>query len=205
MRTNKVAWFVFAFLAIGVGLYPILYFFTTKNLGLLYPKSTSFSENILWNIGFYGHIFLHGLALLTGWSLFGQKLKNKHFKLFDSLRKIYFVSAFVGGVCNVAIGLFSEGGWVTSLGFVLLALIWLYTTLTAYTAIHNKDLNLYQGMMIYSYASCFAAVTFRLWLPLLQLAFGELLIAYKIVAWLCWVPNLIFAHLWVKRKGLIIG
>jgi hypothetical protein len=56
--------------------------------------------------------------------------------------------------------------------------------------------------MIYSYAACFAAVTLRVWLPFLTLIFGEFVLAYKIVAWLCWVPNMIFAHLWVRKKGL---
>jgi hypothetical protein len=45
----------------------------------------------------------------------------------------------------------------------------------------------------------------RVWMPLLILVFGEFLIAYKIVAWLCWVPNLVFAYFWVKRSGLQLG
>jgi hypothetical protein len=53
-------------------------------------------------------------------------------------------------------------------------------------------------MMIYSYAACFAAVTLRIWLPLLISITGDFFIAYPIVAWLCWVPNLIVANLIVK-------
>ena len=59
--------------------------------------------------------------------------------------------------------------------------------------------------MIYSYAACFGAVTLRIWLPLLILLLGSFEPAYRIVAWLAWVPNLIFAYYWVKRKGFIIG
>jgi len=52
--------------------------------------------------------------------------------------------------------------------------------------------------MIYSYAACFAAVTLRIWLPLLMITLGDYLFAYRIVAWLCWVPNIIAAYFIVK-------
>ncbi|UJH66623.1 DUF2306 domain-containing protein [Allomuricauda sp. SCSIO 65647] len=203
--TNKIAWFVFTFLAIGVGLYPLGYIFGGKEMGLLLSKSKELLSDDLWNIGFYGHIIFGGIALLTGWSQFSKKLRTKHLYLHRNLGKIYVAAVLISGVCAVYIGFYATGGWVTSLGFILLGLVWLYTTIAAYRAIKKKDLQLHQGMMIYSYAACFAAVTLRLWLPLLTFAFGEFLIAYKIVAWLCWVPNLIFAHLWVRRKGLILG
>ncbi len=57
---------------------------------------------------------------------------------------------------------------------------------------------------IYSYAASFAAVTLRIWLPLLTIAFQDFVVAYRIVAWLCWVPNIAFAYFWVRRKGLIL-
>ena len=204
-RTNKVAWFVFAFLAIGVGLYPLAYLFVGKEFGLLLSKSQELLSNVFWNIGFYGHISFGGIALLTGWSQFSKRLRSKRLDLHRNLGKIYIFSVLVSGVCAVYIGFFATGGWVSSLGFILLGLVWLYTTWSAYSAIRKKDLQLHQGMMIYSYAACFAAVTLRIWLPLLTFAFGEFLIAYKIVAWLCWVPNLLFASYLVRRKGIVLG
>ena len=202
---NKVVWVVFAFLAIGIGLYPAMYLIMPEDEGLLASKSSELLSNLVWKIGFYGHISFGGLALLTGWSQFSKKIRTKKLQLHRNLGKIYVFSVFVSGICAVYIGFFATGGFITSLGFILLGLIWLFTTWKAYTAIKRKDLNLHQGMMIYSYAACFAAVTLRIWLPLLTMAFGEFIIAYKIVAWLCWVPNLIFAHLWVRKKGLTIA
>ncbi|WP_422348845.1 DUF2306 domain-containing protein [Flagellimonas sp.] len=199
---NKIAWVVFAFLAIGVGFYPILYWVTSEPFGLLLGKAPALLESHLWNIGFYGHITFGGIALLTGWSQFSKKLRSRKLKLHRNLGKIYVISALISGVCAVYIGFYATGGWITSLGFIGLGLVWLYTTFKAYLAVRAKDLGLHQGMMIYSYAACFAAVTLRIWLPLLTLAFGEFLIAYKIVAWLCWVPNIFFAYFWVRKKGI---
>jgi fatty acid desaturase len=69
----------------------------------------------------------------------------------------------------------------------------------AFVNIKNKKIEKHQKMMIYSYAACFAAVTLRIWLPLLIIVFGSFITAYTIVAWLCWVPNLIVAILITRR------
>jgi len=53
--------------------------------------------------------------------------------------------------------------------------------------------------MIYSYAACFAAVTLRIWLPLLTMIYGDFVKAYVIVAWLCWIPNIIVAGVITRR------
>ena len=90
-------------------------------------------------------------------------------------------------------------------GFFLLGVFWIFFTVRAYTAVRASDLTKHEGYMIYSFAACFAAVMLRVWMPILILIFGEFLIAYSIVAWLCWVPNLIFAYFWVRKSGLQLG
>ena len=201
---NKVAWVVFVLLAIGIGLYPLIYLFATEDFGLLTNKSEDLLSSTVWNLAFFGHISFGGLALLIGWSQFIKKLRAKRLNLHRNLGKVYVIAALISGLCGVYLGFFATGGIVSSLGFISLGVIWLFTTLRAYIAVKNKDLSLHQGMMIYSYAACFAAVTLRIWLPFLTIVFGEFLIAYKFVAWLCWVPNMIFAQIWVKKKGLTL-
>jgi len=199
---NKVAWVVFVFLAIGIGLYPLVYVFASDDFGVLLSKSADVLSSPVWKIAFYGHIVFGGVALLVGWSQFSKKLRSKRLKLHRNIGKVYVASALISGLCGVYLGFFATGGMVSSIGFISLGVIWLFTTSRAYIAIKNKDLSLHQGMMIYSYAACFAAVTLRIWLPVLTMVFGEFLLAYKIVAWLCWVPNIIFAMFWVRKKGL---
>ncbi|WP_273565988.1 DUF2306 domain-containing protein [Maribacter halichondriae] len=203
--TNRVAWVVFVVLAISVGLYPLLYLFIDREFGLLASKNESLLSNIVWNIGFYGHILFGGLALLIGWIQFSKKLRNANLERHRNIGKVYVVSAVISGLCGVYIGFYATGGLISSFGFISLGLIWLYTTTKAYFAVRKGDLQLHQGLMIYSYAACFAAVTLRIWLPLLSFAFGDFIIAYRLVAWLCWVPNIIFAYVWVHRKGLTLG
>ena len=55
--------------------------------------------------------------------------------------------------------------------------------------------------MLRSYALVFAAVTLRIWLPILIMVHQrQLLPEYKWVAWLSWVPNLLFVE-WLIRRG----
>ena len=203
--TNKVAWFVFVTLAICIGLYPLFYLFVDREFGLLASKSESLLSNIIWNISFYGHITFGGIALLIGWMQFSKKMRSNDLKRHRLIGKVYVLSVLVSGFCGVYIGFYATGGLVSSLGFILLGAFWLYTTIKAYKAGCNGDIELHQGFMIYSYALCFAAVTLRIWLPLLTIGFGDFVPAYRVVAWLCWVPNVVFAYFWVRRKGLQLG
>ncbi|WP_299531978.1 DUF2306 domain-containing protein [Ulvibacterium sp.] len=203
--TNKVAWAVFAILAIVIGLYPLLYFFLDREFGLLASKEDVLLSNVFWNIGFYGHILFGGLALLVGWVQFSKRLRNANLKRHRVIGRIYIISAMISGVCAVYIALYATGGVISTLGFMSLGFLWLFFTSRAYLAIRKGDLPLHQGLMIYSYAACFAAVTLRIWLPLLTIIFHDFTLAYRIVAWLCWVPNIIFAFFWVRRRGLQLG
>lgn len=203
--TNKFSWFVFGSMAISIGLYPLIYFVIDRKFGLLASKSEALLTNVFWNTGFYGHILFGGLALLIGWVQFSKKFRNTNLRRHRIIGKTYVIAALISGTCGICIGFYATGGLIASLGFISLGVLWLFTTYKAFWAARNKDFELHRGFMIYSYALCFAAVTLRIWLPTLTYFFGDFTIAYRIVAWLCWVPNLVFAFFWVRRKGLLLG
>jgi hypothetical protein len=80
-------WIIFAFFAIGVGLYPIIYLLIDARFGLLGSKSAELLANPIWNGAFYTHIFLGGIALLTGWSQFSTRIRNKNLSIHRTLGK----------------------------------------------------------------------------------------------------------------------
>ena len=204
MKANRISWIIFIVFAIAIGLYPIMYLAVDmKSNGLLGSKSQELLASTLYNIAFYTHIYLGGLALLTGWSQFSKKWRNKYLKTHRTLGKTYVISVFLSGLAGFYIALYANGGLTAKLGFGILAILWLLTTVKAFTAIKNKKIIEHQRWMIRSYALCFAAVTLRIWLPLLpmilQIDFDS---AYIIISWLCWVPNLIFAEFLIRRLNL---
>ena len=81
-----------------------------------------------------------------------------------------------------------------------LAVALLATTGLAFRAIKGRDVATHREWMIRSYALIFAAVMLRIEIPLLMIATqGNFDVTYRIVAWLCWVPNLVAAE-WIVRR-----
>ena len=196
----RIILFVFlALFAILIGFYPAIYLFIGKDFGLLSFKDAVLFSNPFWNIGFYGHISLGGLALLIGWTQFITHLRIKSLALHRNIGKIYVLSCFLSALFAFYIAFYATGGWIASIGFMSLALVWIYTTFMAYRYALSKRITEHKDMMIYSYACTFAAVSLRIYLPFLVFLFHDFEVAYRIVAWLCWIPNLLFA-MWLIRR-----
>jgi hypothetical protein len=180
------------------GLY--LYNIGEPEFGLLGRKQVALVANTLWYSSFYTHIAFGGTALLIGWTGFIKKLRQQKLKkIHMTLGKIYVISTFISSLTGIYIGFFAEGGIIAKLGFITLGVTWFYTTFLAYKSIRSKKIVMHQKMMVYSYSVCFAAVTLRLWLPALEIYFHDFETAYKITAWLCWIPNLLVARLIVRK------
>mgnify|MGYP002795122675 CR=1 FL=1 len=200
---RKLTWWIFGLLCTVIGLYPSLYFIIDRNFGLLQSKPEALLINPIWNTAFYTHIILGGLALLIGWTQFPKAFRDRNRKLHKKIGMAYVTFAFFSSLAGIYIGLFATGGMVSILGFVSLGIIWLITTMMGWFTAKKHDFEAHENWMIYSYAACFAAVMLRIWLPILiTLHQGEFIPAYHIVAWLCWVPNMLVAF-WIVRRRKI--
>ena len=62
----------------------------------------------------------------------------------------------------------------------------------------ETDVNLWRSRISIIYS-----VTLRIWLPILNIIFNDFVMAYRILDWLCYVPNIVFAFFWIRKKGLI--
>lgn len=149
---KKASWITIGILSTLIELYPIIYFLIDRRFGLLSSKSMELLNDNLWNIGFYGHITLGGLALLIGWLQFNNKLRIKKPKRHRTIGKIYVISVFISGVCGLFIALYATGGIISILGFFLLGLIWLTTTILGFIAIKKGNIELHEKFMIFSNA-----------------------------------------------------
>jgi uncharacterized membrane protein len=193
-------WTIFIFFSVVIGLYPMVYWLFDMSQGLLASKDLELLQSNVWNTAFYLHISLGAVAMLTGWSQFLKGFRNRNLTAHRTLGKVYLIAVMISGLAGLYIAGFASGGIISVLGFGGLALAWLFTSSRAYLSIRKKDIDHHQYWMIRSYALCWAAVTLRIWLPLFQFALGmEFIIAYRIIAWLCWVPNLVVAEMIVSN------
>lgn len=202
---KKISWFLFAILAVSIGLYPVLYFFLDRKFSLLATKADEVLTDPVWNVGFYIHIIFAGLAMLAGWTQFSPRIRKFHLGIHRTLGKIYVTSVMLAAPTGFYIAIYATGGIVSGFGFSTLAVLWFSTTLVAYLAIRRLDTRRHEMAMIFSYSLCFAAVMLRLWLPVLIYLIDDYYTAYRTVAWLCWIPNLIFAIIYTRRLNMRIS
>lgn len=200
MLIKKISYYFFAISCVAIGLYPAIYFIIDRRFGLLRSKSATLLADLTWNSMFYTHIILGGIALLIGWIQFNKKFRSKNLNLHKKIGKIYVTCCLISGIAGFYIALHATGGVGPKTGFFLMALFWFFTTLFAFLAIKKGDIIKHQKLMIYSYAACFSAVTLRIWLPILISSLGSFLPAYRVVAWLSWVPNVIVAYFIIKYQ-----
>jgi uncharacterized membrane protein len=181
-------------MCLSIGLYPLIYFIIERTFGLLRSKPDWLLNDVLWNIMFYTHIIFGGISLLVGWSQFSKKWRAKHIHRHRQIGKLYVFAVLLSGVSGLYIAYYATGGLIPVLGFMSMDVIWLTTTIMAFFAIKNGKVKKHQRLMIISYAACFSAVTLRIWLPILTSLLGGFTPAYRIVAWLSWIPNVIVAY-----------
>lgn len=196
---SKLPWIFFGLCAVSIGLYPGIYLLVDMEGGLLSSKPAELL-NSLWMTVFYLHILPGGVALLVGWPQFSARLRRTKMTLHLVLGKVYLSSVVISGLAGLYLSFEATGGIVATVGFACLATAWLFSSFMAWKNIKQGDIQAHQYWMIRSYALCFAAVTLRLWLPTFMMAGIPFITGYVIIAWLCWVPNLIFAELVIRKQ-----
>jgi hypothetical protein len=141
---KKTAWVLFAFFAITIGIYPIVYLLFDMSRGMWATKPPELLASSIWKSAFYIHIYFGGLGLLIGWTQFLKKFRNRYLHLHRTIGKIYLIAIFFSGLSGLFIAWYASGGLIAVTGFSGLALGWLITTGMAYVAIRKKDVDEHQ-------------------------------------------------------------
>ena len=181
------------FLAFGVAGYAVFAYSVLPLGSLLHPDMKA--NFLAHTTGIYAHIFASSIALVLGPFQFSAQLRQKYTNLHRWLGRTYLsVGVLVGGLSGLYMSQYAFGGLVAKLGFAVLAVFWLYTGLRAYLAVRRGAIDEHRRWMVRNFSLTFAAVTLRFYLPASMLAGIEFEIAYPIIAWLCWVPNVLFVE-----------
>lgn len=152
----------------------------------------------------YTHAFASILALVLGPFQFSTRFRNKFKQAHRWMGRIYLsVGVLIGGLSGLVMSQFAAGGTVARFGFGVLAVLWLYSGFRAYRAIRAGAIAEHRKWMLRNFALTFAAVTLRLYLPIGMISGVEFSLAYAIIAWLCWIPNLIFVEWRFNSKKLV--
>ncbi|MGH1368712.1 MAG: DUF2306 domain-containing protein [Maritimibacter sp.] len=150
-------------------------------------------------IGFLAHIIAAPIVLALGAFQLMPNLRARRPKLHRVFGRVSVAAMVIGGAGAVMMAPHANGGIVSTLGFGLLALLWMGCALMGVWAVRRRDFAAHRRFMIRGYSLTFAAVVLRLELGGMM-GFGMTYVdAIRILSWASWVPLLILAELWLRR------
>ena len=154
-----------------------------------------------WEIAFWVHVFTSMLPLLAGFTQFAPRVLRKWPHVHRAMGRVYVITVcFITGPASLIMAFYANGGITSRIAFVTLALLWLGTTAMGWKTVLQRKWQLHREWMIRSYALTISAITLRAWKYLIVLVFEPRpMDAYRIVAWLGFVPNLLIAE-WLIRR-----
>jgi len=191
-----IGWTVVTVLSIAVGLYAAVFAINPAiNPGFIADHGEDY--NALFVIL---HVALAAPTLILGPFQFMRGLRRHLPRLHRLSGYIYVVCALASAAASFVAAQDALVGPSCVLGFSLLALCWGYSTAMAVFAARRRDFAEHEMWMKRSFALTFAAVTLRLQMGVgmaMDMPFDDI---YRIIAFGCWVPNLIIAEwFWVRR------
>lgn len=152
-------------------------------------------------LAFYAHVVLASVALALVPFQLWRRLRARRIHLHRLLGRVYALSVVASGLGGFLLAVATESGVAAAWGFGLLAIAWVGTTLYGVALAVLGDVVEHRRWMVRSAALTMSAVTLRIYLGLF--AFSGL--SYEQVAgllgWICWVPNLLFAELLLRRPA----
>lgn len=159
-------------------------------------------ENVLANRFYNPWILIHAgaasTALILGFIQFSHTVRRRWPGVHRASGWLYVLGCLAGGASALVLSAGLSTGLVATSGFAVLGMLWLYTTVQGVRAAIARDFSRHRAWMIRAYALTFAAVTLRIYIPISQVFGIDFALAYPCIAWLCWVPNMAMAEIYVR-------
>ena len=188
---SRIGWTLLAILCLAVTAHASRY--------LLHPPQTQ--DQALGNPLGVPFLFIHVAgavtALLLGSLQFIPVLRRR--AVHRWVGRVYVVGCLVGGSAGLILASGSSAGPIAFAGFGGLAVFWIGTTLMGWRAAVRGRFVEHRRWMIRSWALTLAAVTLRLYVPMVEIFDLPYLPWYRAISFLAWVPNLMLAEVWLRR------
>jgi uncharacterized membrane protein len=193
---------IMALLAAGVALYSLRYYGALADRWLdVDPKMHAVITQV--PVQALTHMLIAPVALLLGPFQFFSRLRAKYPKIHRWSGRVYVAACVIAGIGGLATAFSASGGPVAGLGFGILAVLWVGTTLGAWRAAVARQFALHRLLMRFSYAMTFGAVTLRLQIPIgFALGFSDYSAMSVWLAYTSWIPNVIVVALYSMTEAL---
>ncbi|MEO5945204.1 MAG: DUF2306 domain-containing protein [Chitinophagaceae bacterium] len=170
------------------------------DVGFLRIKQDYISIN-QWRIAFFIHVYASMWVLFAGFTQFSKGLLRNKPKLHRTLGYIYVVDVLlITGPAGLLMGFYANGGLLSKIGFISLAVLWIVFTAIALIKARLRKFKAHRKYMILSYAMTLSAITLRAWKYVITNTMTlPPMDVYRVVAWLGWAGNLLIALYIIRR------
>jgi uncharacterized membrane protein len=186
-------WGLAALLSAGVAIYSYRYL---PRVGML---ATPILANAFHRPWLDIHVAGAATALLIGPLQFLPRLRARRRAVHRWLGRTYVTACLIGGVGGLVMAFGSTAGPIATGGFGSLAVIWIIANVQGWRMALLRRFTDHRAWMIRSFALTFAAVNLRLYLPLIPLTGLSFVDGYRAISYLCWIPNLLVAEVYIRR------
>lgn len=197
-RRVPIWWWIGALLATGIAAYSLRYVVVGER-AYVPELAPSFRARPLTVVA---HTLFGPLALILGLvNLLPAMRQRTRWPVHRWLGRVYVISTLALGGAGLSLSFHAAAGTGVRVGFAMLAVCTLATAVQAWRHIRSRNVRRHREWMLRSYALIFAAVMLRIWMPILIILHGGHFVpAYRWVAWISWLPNLVVAE-WIIRRG----
>ncbi|MEC0229081.1 DUF2306 domain-containing protein [Paenibacillus alba] len=199
---QKWSFGILAFLAVAIGIYALALYGLPEGLRKQMFVTSKGTLPELWYSVLWAHAVSAGIALAIGWIQFIQRLRRSMLSVHRTIGYLYAIMIAIAGVTGLYLAFYAAGGWFGRIGFGTLSLMWLFTLYRSLRSIIvDRNPTEHGQWMLRNYALTCAAITLRIYTPLAALLFGlGTNDSFIVIAWLAWIPNLLFAQRLINLK-----
>lgn len=155
-----------------------------------------------YRLAFFVHVYTSFILLICGFTQFSERIRKNYRTVHRYSGRLYVaVVILFSAPSGFVMGIHANGGVSSQLGFCILSVLWFAFTLKAYTSARAGDFASHRKYMWRSFALTLSAISLRLWKWVIVWLFEPApMDAYRVVAWLGWVFNLILIEIYLRQN-----
>ena len=167
-------------------------------LPLVMPNMAHFLTEAPWRL--WGHILGGPLALALAPLQLSVWLRQRCPRVHRWSGRLYGAAVLIAGLAGMTLAPTSDASNFARAGFVVLGVLWLFSTFKGIQFAMRGDLSRHRWWMERSIALTFSAVTLRLIMGPLMASGWSVAQTYDITAWGSWVLNLAILEIWQRKR-----
>ena len=162
-------------------------------------KQNELFNKSLWFMMIRVHIVLAVIALITGPIALSKKIRVKSLFMHRWMGRIYVGSIVLNYIPSFYVSFYATGGILSTIGFIILNTLWLFSTLKGLWLGKAKKMVLHSRWMIRSYALSLANMTIYILVTIFNKVLDlEYEVSYMLAVWLCSILNLTLAEFTIR-------